>query len=199
MVKSVRKFVLPLALVALGLMSVAAAPSARAAATSNYVQNHFFDWFQRAQTFTAPTTIYVALATTTASAQACGTEVSGGAYVRVAVTSSLSNWAGTQGAGTTTASSNSSGSSGTTSNNNALTYPAPTANWGSVTTFCIFDSSTGGNLLYYAALTTPKTINSGDAAPSFAAGALTITLGKLFGHPVKMLAANDPVYFRKAG
>lgn len=33
---------------------------------------------------------------------------------------------------------------------------------------------TGGNLLYYADLTTSKTINSGDAAPSFAAGALTV-------------------------
>ena len=147
------------------------------AATSNYFQNHSIDQIFRAQTALAPATIYIALDTTAGTAQACGTEVSGGSYARQGVTSALANWAGTQGAGTTSASSNSSGSSGTTSNNNVITYPAPTANWGSIVGFCGFDAVTGGNLLFYAPLTTAKTVNSGDAAPSFAAGALTFTIG----------------------
>lgn len=40
---------------------------------------------------------------------------------------------------------------------------------------CI-DATSGGNMLIYAALTTPKTINNGDAAPSFAPGALTFRI-----------------------
>lgn len=161
----------------LGITLALLAMTAFGAATSNYWQNKNIDAFLRAQTALTPATAYVALDTTAGSAQACGTEVSGGAYGRVPVTSSLANWAGTQGAGTTTASSNSSGSTGTTSNNNAITFAAPTANWGTIVGFCVFDATSGGNLLLYAPLTTPKTVNSGDAAPSFAAGALTFTIG----------------------
>jgi len=140
------------------------------AALSDYLENKWVDFLLRGQTLTAPTTVYVALATTSGSDAACGTEVSGGSYARVAVTSGLTAWAGTQSAGSTTASS---GTGGTTSNNAAVTFPAPTANWGQVTEFCVFDAATSGNLLFRAALTTPKTINNGDAAPSFAIGALT--------------------------
>jgi hypothetical protein len=96
--------------------------------------------------------------------------VTGGAYARVAVPCTLANWAGTQGAGTNTVSS---GTSGTTSNNNAITFPTPTADWGQVVEFGIFDSATGGTEIARAALGAPKTINNGDPAPSFAAGALT--------------------------
>lgn len=138
---------------------------------SNYLENHFLDWLLRGQSFTAPATVYIALFTAAPTDAGGGTEVSGGSYARVAVTSSLANWAGTQSAGSTTASS---GTSGTTSNNNAITFPAPTANWGVITSFGIFDASTSGNLLYYGNLTTSKTVNNGDAAPSFAAGALTL-------------------------
>lgn len=156
--------------------SIAPSQDADAAAVSNYLQNKFIDWFFRAQTFTAPTTIYIALATSSSSASACGTEVSGGSYARVAVTSALANWAGTQSAGSTTASS---GTSGQTSNNGAITFPSPTANWGTIVGFCAFDASSGGNLLFFAALTVSKTVNNGDAAPSFAAAALTYTLTEL--------------------
>jgi hypothetical protein len=155
----------------------AVAPEAEAAATSNYFQNKVIDATFRAQTALTPGTVYVGLYTGTINAQSCSGEVSGGSYVRPGITSSLANWAGTQGAGTTAASSNATGSSGTTSNNNAITYAAPTATWGSITGFCLYDSSSGGNELIYAPLTTPKTVNSGDSAPSFAAGALTITIG----------------------
>ena len=145
----------------------------QAASLSDYLENKIVDALLRGQAYTMPATVYVGLATTTGSDAACGTEVSGGSYARVAVTSSLANWAGTQSAGSTVASS---GTGGTTSNNGAVTFPAPTANWGSVTEFCVFDASTAGNLLFRDALTTPKTINNGDAAPSFAAGALTFQI-----------------------
>jgi hypothetical protein len=173
MFSKIRKSVLSVAVgVMLALASLAPAP-AHAGSASNYLINKVIDFVLRGQTFTAPATVYAALATTTGSPAACGTEVSGGSYARVAITSSLTNWAGTQGATTTAASS---GTSGTTSNNIAITFPSPTANWGTVTEFCIFDASTGGNLLFRAALTSSQAINNGAAAPSFTISALTGTI-----------------------
>jgi hypothetical protein len=159
------------------LMALAAglllATAAFGTAMSDYLENKLLDTLLRGQSYTMPTTVYAALATSTGSDTACGTEVSGGSYARVSVTSSLSNWAGTQSAGSTTASS---GTGGTTSNNNSITFPSPTANWGTVTEVCVFDASSAGNLLFRTALTTSKTINNGDAAPSFAAAALTFQI-----------------------
>lgn len=150
------------------------------AADTDFYENKLLDWRFRGQALgitgasaaagTGPTAHYVALFTSAGTDAGPGAEVTGGSYARVAVASSLANWAGTQGAGTTTAST---GTSGTTSNNNPIVFAAPTANWGQVVEFALFDSLTGGNELTRAALTTPKTINSGDPAPSFAAGTLS--------------------------
>lgn len=141
------------------------------AAMSDYLENKLIDHVLRGQAYTPPATVYVALMTTNESDANSGqVEVSGGSYARVAVTSSLANWAGTQSAGSTTASS---GTGGTTSNNGTITFPAPTGNWGVCTGMAVFDASSAGNLLFYAALTASKTVNNGDAAPSYAAAALT--------------------------
>lgn len=150
------------------------------AALTDIFENKLIDFTFRGQALgitgasaaagTGPTTLWISLKTAADSDSTPGAEVTGGSYARVAVSSSLANWAGTQGAGTTTASS---GSSGTTSNNAAITFPTPTAAWGQVVGTGIHDAATGGNELIYAALGTPKTINNGDPAPSFAAGALT--------------------------
>lgn len=140
------------------------------AAMSDYLENKLIDHVLRATAYTAPATTYVALFTANPSDTGGGIEVTGGSYARVAVTSGTTQWAGTQSAGSTTASS---GTGGTTSNNASITFPAPTANWGTVTGMGVFDASTAGNLLVYVALTTNKTVNNGDAAPSFAAAAFT--------------------------
>lgn len=140
------------------------------AAMSNYLENKLVDQLFRAQAYTFPTTLYFGLLTAAPSDTGGGTEVSGGSYARVGVAASLANFAGTQAAASTTASS---GTGGTTSNNGAITFPAPTANWGVATHMAIYDASTAGNLLFWAALANPKTINNADAAPSFAAAAFT--------------------------
>lgn len=141
-------------------------------AMSDYLENKLVDLTLRGQAFTAPATLYFGLHTTATTDAGGGTEVTGGSYARVAVTASLANFAGTQSAGSTTASS---GTGGVTSNNGTITFPAPTASWGTVTHWSVWDASTAGNLLFHGALTTSKTINNGDAAPSFAAAALTLT------------------------
>jgi hypothetical protein len=152
-------------------------------ATTDAFENKLIDFLFRGQALglanttaaagTGPSTHYVGLITAAGSDAAVGTEVAGGGYARVAVAATLANWAGTQGAGTTVASN---GSSGTTSNNNAVTFPTPSAAWGQVVEFGVFDSQVGGTELWRGALGSPKTINNGDPAPSFAAGALTIQI-----------------------
>jgi hypothetical protein len=153
------------------------------AAMTDFLENKLIDFIFRGQALgitgasaaagTGPTSLYMALFTANPTDTGGGTEVSGGSYARVAVSSTLANWAGTQAAASTTASS---GTSGTTSNNNSITFPSPTASWGVITGFGIFDASTAGNLLVYGALTTSKTVNNGDAAPSFTAAALTFQI-----------------------
>lgn len=140
-----------------------------AASMSDYLENKLVDHVFRATAYSAPVTLYVGLSTTACSDSSFGTEVTGGSYARVAVTSGTSAWKGTH--GTTTGAS--SGTGGTISNASAFTYPAPTANWGVVTYYFIADAASAGNLLVCQALTTSKTINNGDAAPSFAIDAQT--------------------------
>ncbi len=152
-------------------------------AASNFLENKWIDFFFRGQALgitgasaaagTGPTTLYVALFTAAPSDAGGGTEVTGGSYARVAVTSSLANWAGTQGAGTTTASS---GTTGTTSNNANITFPAPTGNWGVVSHYGVFDAASAGNLILHNALTASKTVNNGDAAPVFPPASLQFTI-----------------------
>ncbi len=142
---------------------------------TNFAENRFVDALLRGQALGAPATLHFALLTAVADAEAgTFTEVSGGSYARVAVLASLANFSGTQGAGTTVASS---GTGGQTSNNVLITFPAPTANWGVVTHVALMDASSGGNAWVIRALALAKTVNNGDAAPSFPAAAFSFTMG----------------------
>lgn len=170
-----QKFKSGLTALALGLMVLLPMMSpqpVQAQALSDYLENRLIDWMLRGQTFTPPATIHVGLSTTACSDSSFGTEVTGGSYSRVAISSSLTNWAGTQSVGSTAAST---GTSGQTSNNNPINFPTPTAGWGTVTHYFLADASSGGNLLICQALTSSQTINTGNTV-SFGAGALTITL-----------------------
>ena len=138
---------------------------------SDYLENKIVDHIFRSTSFTKPSTLYVALLTAAPSDAGGGTEVSAGGYARVQVGPSDTAWNATQG-GT---SGNSSGTGGLTDNAADIQFGTPTANWGTITHFGIYDAITGGNLLIWGALSTSKTVNNGDAAPKFLAGALDIT------------------------
>lgn len=144
------------------------------AAMSDYLENKIIDWLFRGVSYTPPANMYIGLVTALATDSTGGTEVSGGSYARQAVAQSTSNWAATNGATTTT--NPSSGTSGTTSNNAVITYPAPTGNWGVVVGMVAFDALSSGNALFYSPLTVSKTINNGDAAPTFPISALTFQI-----------------------
>jgi len=130
---------------------------------SDYLEGQLRAHIFRTASFTKPTVLAVSLHTANPTDAASGAEVSGGSYARVSLNPLDANWSG----GTST--------DGITQNLSAVTFPAPTANWGTVTHFGIWDATTAGNLLCYGALTTSKTINNGDAAPSFATSAITVT------------------------
>jgi hypothetical protein len=141
-------------------------------AFSDYLENKLGDHILRDTAYTKPTTIYVALLTAAPSDAGGGTEVSGGSYARVQCGPSLTAWKGTH--GTTTGAS--SGTGGVFSNAAGIAFPSPTAGWGTVTHFGLYDASTAGNLLFQGALSSSQVVNNGDPAPSFAAGALVVTL-----------------------
>lgn len=134
------------------------------ATMSNYLENKLIDHTLRGIPYTAPTTTYAALLTVSPDDTNTITEVTGGSYTRVAITSDTTNWSGTQGAGTTLASS---GITGTTTNNTVITFPAPTANWGLIVGVALMDAATGGNVLLQGNLAESITVNSGGPAPSF--------------------------------
>lgn len=138
---------------------------------SDYLENKLIDHIFRGTAFTAPSPLYFALFTAAPSDSGGGTEVSGGSYARVSVTPNSTNFRNTQNSGTGA----SSGTGGVTGNLTAITFPAPSASWGSVTHFGVYDASSAGNLICWAALTAAKTVNNGDPAPSFAIGDFTFT------------------------
>jgi len=122
---------------------------------SNYLETELLDHVFANNAYTSPTNVYVALFTSNPAEDGSGTEVSGGGYVRQAGSFSVS------------------GNTATTSA--AIEYPTATASYGTVSHVGIYDASTAGNLLAYAALTTSKTISSGDVF-RIPAGDLDITL-----------------------
>jgi len=110
---------------------------------SNYLENALINGTLRGSTYTAPTTTYLALYTNDPTDADTGTEITGGSYVRQAITFS-------------------SPSNGATSNSSAIEFPQATADWGTITYVGIRDAVTAGNLLYHSALDTSKTISNGD-------------------------------------
>lgn len=133
-----------------------------AGSKSDYLENKALDTVLGGPQYTLPSTVYIALSTAAYSDAATGssmTEVTGGAYSRVAVTNNTTNWPGASG--------------GSKSNGTVFTFPTATADWGTIVSFYIVDASSSGNNLYGADLTTSRVIASGDTA-SFAVGAITI-------------------------
>ena len=125
-------------------------------AISNYLENALINVTLRATSYTAPTTVYVALFTTDPTDAGSGTECSGTAYARQSATFGAP-------------------SNGASSTNADVQFPQAGNSWGTVTHFGIYDALTTGNLLYHGALTTSKVIDTGDVF-KIASGSLTVTL-----------------------
>jgi len=134
-------------------------------AASNYLENKLLDHTLTATAFTAPAARYLALFTNTSTNAAANLEAgtlsdeistSATAYIRKAVTFAAA-------------------SSGTSATNATVTFDAATANWGTITHIAIMDAVSSGNVLFYGAVTTAKTIETGDTF-QVSSGNLTVSL-----------------------
>lgn len=129
-------------------------------AASDYLENEVLDHVlgKGTRDFTSPANLYVGLWTADDGLEG-GTvtsEVSGGSYAREAVTFGAA-------------------SSGAASNSGTITFTTATGNWGTVTHVAIMDASSGGNVLFHGAVTTSKTIETGDTF-QISTGNLSISL-----------------------
>ena len=159
----------PIRLILATLILAALSVGAHADALTNYAENKAVDAILRGQAIGAPATMYMGLATDTCTDAGAGTEPVGNAYARVAVTSSLANWAGTQSAGSTAASS---GTGGTTSNNAALTWPASTGAWGNLQSVRWYDAASAGNSWICINLAAALNVSGAGFTVQFTAGQL---------------------------
>ena len=128
------------------------------AALSDYAEKLLLDWMMTTGSATRPTAWYVALYTAAPSDSGGGTEVSGNGYAREAVTFDAATSPG-----------------GTTSNTGAVSFTAAGGNWGTVSHIGIFDSLSGGNLLWHGSMTASKAVNDGDTL-EFSIGNIDLTI-----------------------
>jgi hypothetical protein len=146
---------------------------------TQYWMNKLIDAEQRNQSITFPTTRWIALYSALPTRNTAGTEITTGAgytgYARVSMDPSLTNWSGTQGAGTTLASS---GTDDEVSNNVAVEFSAAlAAAWPGIVGWGEFDAATAGNLLKFGSIVDSngdpitRSFSIGDPV-SFAAGTL---------------------------
>lgn len=125
-------------------------------AASNYLEDKLIDHALATTAFTAPSAVYVALFTSDPTDAGTGTEVSGGGYVRQSASFAAA-------------------SGGSASTSATVTFPTATGNYGTVTHVGVFDAVSTGNLLFHGAVTTSKTIETGDTF-QISSGNLTISL-----------------------
>lgn len=131
------------------------------AGKSTYLEAGLLNHVFRSASLPQPAMIYVALYNSAPTDAGGGLEVSASGYARVPISRSDGAWTAP------------SGSPQTIANSGTVSFASATSNWGSVTSFGLFDSGSGGNLLYSNVLSSSQTISAG-MTPSFAPGALTV-------------------------
>lgn len=124
-------------------------------AKSDYLEQVILNQVLRAVSYSAPSSVYLALYTAAPTDAGGGTEVAAASYTRQTVTFAAP--VGNQ-----------------VSNTSDVLFPVATTDWGEIVHFGIFDAPTAGNLLYHAALTAPRTILTNDQL-RFPTGSLVVS------------------------
>lgn len=135
------------------------------ASFSDYSENKVLDYLLRGEAFAVPN-LYLALFTssnglennTPASQSEVSTSSTG--YARVAVPSYT---------GFSTA------SSGQSTNVSTFEFPVAQADWGTISHGALMDAATGGNVIWWSALSAPRVVYSGDTI-RFAPNTAVVTL-----------------------
>jgi hypothetical protein len=112
--------------------------------------------------FAMPAAIYVSLFTASpGDAGSLANEVAGGGYTRVEATTKMGVF---------------NLSTGIATNTSSIDFANPVTDWGTVTYAGIVDAAAAGNLLYYEALPSPRTVTGGGRHVQFAVGSLQIRI-----------------------
>jgi len=112
---------------------------------TDYLEAKLLDHTFRNVAYTSPSAVYLGLFTAAPSDTGGGTELSGDAYARQAVTMATSGTSPTL-----------------CTNSSAVEFPTATASWGTLVAVAVFDASTSGNMLAWADLSSNRTVGSGD-------------------------------------
>lgn len=127
-------------------------------AASDYLELKVLDHVLGNTTYTPATNLYLGLWTQDDGLEA-GTitsEISGGSYAREIIAFDAA-------------------ASGSSANTSTVTFTTATGNWGTITHVAVMDAASAGNVLFHGAVTTSKTIETGDTF-QVSAGNLTISL-----------------------
>lgn len=111
------------------------------AATTITLANQLLNAVLRNTAYASPAGVYLALFTSAPTAAGGGTEVIGGSYVRPAITFAAP-------------------SGGATSNTNAMSITGMPA--ATIVGMAVMSAASGGTMLFYGSLLTPKPTNAGD-------------------------------------
>lgn len=122
---------------------------------STYLENSVLNAALRDTPFTSPTTVYIALFTVSPTPSGGGTEVSGGSYARQPITFTAPT-------------------TGSVASVADVVFPVASADWGTVVAYAYFDSLAGGNMLYFGAVGSSRTVLTSDQV-KFPAGMLIVT------------------------
>jgi hypothetical protein len=117
-----------------------------------YLDDNFLNAALRGIPFVPPAAVYVALFTSTPDASGVGTEVVGGGYDRQLATFTVPE-------------------NGEVRSTADVLFPVAQALWGTITSFGFVDAISGGNLLYFGALSSPRLVDVSDQV-RFGAGNL---------------------------
>lgn len=127
-------------------------------ALTDYAEKLVLDWLMTSDSVTRPSSWYIGLFTGATSEDGTGPEVSGFGYARQPVSFNPAT-----------------SGSGLTKNNNVIQYYCVGGDWGTITNIGIFDSATGGNMIWHGTLTATKTITDGDLL-QFPVNAIELTV-----------------------
>jgi hypothetical protein len=131
-------------------------------AMTRYLRKKLGDHSLGKAAFTMPTTVYLALFT--ADPTDAGTltnEASGTGYARVAITSLFGSFDLTTGIAV---------------NSSDVDFGIPAGNWGLVSHAAVLDASTSGNMLYFEALPSARSVVTGGRRVMFTAGQMQIQI-----------------------
>ncbi|TVZ81295.1 hypothetical protein FB379_11794 [Aeribacillus composti] len=123
---------------------------------TDYLETQILNAIFKGETYTGPSALYLALFTSDPGDNGEGTEVSDSAYARQEIIFSEIT-------------------DGTVSNTNLIEFAPAAVNYGVITHVGIYDSQTGGNLLFYSELATSIVAGQG-VGVSIQPGDLSVSL-----------------------